>query len=436
MATSVLAKTTFNSGPDETLATIDAYSKKITSGSFNSYQDLNFDFGLDDLSALTGLNTKDLSTLIKTIKSKKLSLSLDEIMGRMFGDNPALMTLYRSLNAALQAKFKLNKLLSGRVRINLGGVPFYFNAKDLTNAKALSKMVDGFTNGNYKIEFRDQGALAGRLSSLINNSIDQGLPQVYSKTIVTTDDRKVQLQATSDIAKNVVKNKNISVLKEIADGPVASELKNVYPDIIKDFIADTDTPEIAKIQTTKEQKTVTINEKRKNNEVNTTYPDFTFDSNITQNTLNNQSNSEVTKDQKFEAIYEKLKDVKEKDFKKLYDDLKTSFVKIDPNWNKTLRDEEEILFLDLITPFSAGVFHKLVESKNFSETKPITVPAGPITDIDAIMPVYDSDECFYALVRFIGKQNAGSILKNSFRTVSFTTTPVQTNHTPSLLGAK
>lgn len=387
MATSVLAKTTFNSGPDETLATIDAYSKKITSGSFNSYQDLNFDFGLDDLSALTGLNTKDLSTLIKTIKSKKLSLSLDEIMGRMFGDNPALMTLYRSLNAALQAKFKLNKLLSGRVRINLGGVPFYFNAKDLTNAKALSKMVDGFTNGNYKIEFRDQGALAGRLSSLINNSIDQGLPQVYTKTITTTDDRKVQLQATSDIAKNVVKNKNISVLKEIADGPVASELKNVYPDIIKDFIVDSDS-------------------------------------------------TKTPKEQEFEATYEKLKDVKEKDFKKLYDDLKSSFVKIDPKWNRTLRDEKEILFLDLITPFNAGVFHKLVESKNFSETKPITVPAGPITDIDAIMPVYDSDECFYALVRFIGKQNAGNILKNSFRTVSFTTTPVQTNHTPSLLGAK
>jgi hypothetical protein len=387
MATSVLAKTTFNSGPDETLATIDAYSKKITSGSFNSYQDLNFDFGLNDLSALTGLNTKDLSTLIKTIKNKKLSLSLDEIMNRMFGDNPALMTLYRSLNAALQSNFKLNNLLSGRVRINLGGVPFYFNTKDLTNAKALAKMIDGFTNGNYKVEFRDQGALAGRLSSLINNSIDQGLPQVYTKTISTTDDRKVQLQATNEVAKNVVKNKNIPVLKEIADGPVASELKTVYPDIIKDFIVD---------------------------------------SNSTQ----------TSKEQKFEATYEKLKDVKEKDFKKLYDDIKTSFVKIDPKWNKTLRNQDEILFLDLITPFNAGVFHKLVESKNFSETKPITIPTGPITDIDAIMPVYDSDECFYALVRFIGKQNAGTILKNSFRTVSFTTTPTQTNYTPSLIGAK
>ena len=387
MATSVLAKTTFNSGPDETLATIDAYSKKITSGSFNSYQDLNFDFGLNDLSALTGLNTKDLSTLIKTIKNKKLSLSLDEIMNRMFGDNPALMTLYRSLNAALQSNFKLNNLLSGRVRINLGGVPFYFNAKDLTNAKALAKMVDGFTNGNYKVEFRDQGALAGRLSSLINNSIDQGLPQVYTKTISTTDDRKVQLQATNEVAKNVVKNKNIPVLKEIADGPVASELKTVYPDIIKDFIVD---------------------------------------SNSTQ----------TPKEQKFEATYEKLKDVKEKDFKKLYDDIKTSFIKIDPKWNKTLRNKDEILFLDLITPFNAGVFHKLVESKNFSETKPITIPTGPITDIDAIMPVYDSDECFYAVVRFIGKQNAGTILKNSFRTVSFTTTPTQTNYTPSLIGAK
>jgi hypothetical protein len=387
MATSVLAKTTFNSGPDETLATIDAYSKKITSGSFNSYQDLNFDFGLNDLSALTGLNTKDLSTLIKTIKNKKLSLSLDEIMGRMFGDNPALMTLYRSLNAALQANFKLNKLLSGRVRINLGGIPFYFNAKDLTNAKALAKMVDGFTSGNYKVEFRDQGALAGRLSSLINNSIDQGLPQVYTKTISTTDDRKVQLQATNEVAKNVVKNKNIPVLKEIADGPVASELKTVYPDIIKDFIVDSDS-------------------------------------------------TQTSKEQKFEATYEKLKDVKEKDFKKLYDDIKTSFVKIDPKWNKTLRNQDEILFLDLITPFNAGVFHKLVESKNFSETKPIIIPTGPITDIDAIMPVYDSDECFYALVRFIGKQNAGTILKNSFRTVSFTTTPTQTNYTPSLIGTK
>ena len=387
MATSVLAKTTFNSGPDEALATIDAYSKKITSGSFNSYQDLNFDFGLNDLSALTGLNTKDLSTLIKTIKNKKLSLSLDEIMGRMFGDNPALMTLYRSLNAGLQANFKLNKLLSGRVRINLGGVPFYFNAKDLTNAKALSKMVDGFTNGNYKVEFRDQGALAGRLSSLINNSIDQGLPQVYTKTISTTNDRKVQLQATNEVAKNVVKNKNIPVLKEIADGPVASELKTVYPDIIKDFIVDSDS-------------------------------------------------TQTSKEQKFEATYEKLKDVKEKDFKKLYDDIKTSFVKIDPKWNKTLRNRDEILFLDLITPFNAGVFHKLVESKNFSETKPITIPTGPITDIDAIMPVYNSDECFYALVRFIGKQNADTILKNSFRTVSFTTTPTQTNYTPSLIGTK
>jgi hypothetical protein len=257
----------------------------------------------------------------------------------------------------------------------------------LTNAKALSKMVDGFTNGNYKVEFRDQGALAGRLSSLINNSIDQGLPQVYTKTIATTDDRKVQLQATSGIARNVIKNKNIPVLKEIADGPVASELKTVYPDIIKDFIVDSDS-------------------------------------------------TQTPKEQKFEATYEKLKDVKEKDFKKLYDDIKTSFVKIDPKWNKTLRNQDEILFLDLITPFNAGVFHKLVESKNFSETKPITIPTGPITDIDAIMPVYDSDECFYALVRFFGKQNAGTILKNSFRTVSFTTTPTQTNYTPSLIGAK
>lgn len=387
MATSVLAKTTFNSGPDDTLATIDAYSKKITSGSFNSYQDLNFDFGLDDLSALTGLNTKDLSTLIKTIKNKKLSLSLDEIMNRMFGDNPALMTLYRSLNAPLQANFKLNKLLSGRVRINLGGIPFYFNAKDLTTAKSLAKMIDGFTNGNYKIEFRDQGALAGRLSSLINNSIDQGLPQVYTKTIATTDDKKVQLQATSDIAKNVVKNKNIPVLKEIADGPVGNELKTIYPDVIKDFIVD---PEL----------------------------------------------TQVSKEAKFQTTYEKLKDVKETEFKKLYDDLKSSFVKIDPKWDRTLRNNEEILFLDLITPFNAGVFHKLVDSKNFNETKPITVLAEPIADIDSVMPVYNSDECFYALVRFMGKQNAGSILKNSFRTVSFTTTPVQTNYTPNLIGAK
>ena len=230
-----LAQTTFSAGPDDTLATIDAYSKTIVDTIYNNKDITNIDISLDKISSVIGLNKKDLNTLIQLLKTKKLNLSLADITTRLFGSNPALLSLFKTIDKAIQAKFNINQILNGKIRLKIGSTYFVFKRKDFKSISAIGDLIKTYTTGKFNTTLTDMPGLTGAVTSMLQENSRVGAPSAY-KALMDGKDKYIVSHATSAVLPSIVKYKDVHVLKEISEGIIAKEVIPAYPDLIKHFI--------------------------------------------------------------------------------------------------------------------------------------------------------------------------------------------------------
>lgn len=347
-----LATPNFVSGPDDKLAVVDVYNQD-TSVVINSISELSnslLDEVLSNLSELTGL---DIESIVNSFNQVKPTLTKDQIIARLFGDNNKLLSLFRQLDSKYSDYFNVNSKLKNQAIGSSNGVNFNLKNSDIVTIKKLSEMAEVF--GDYQLTINDKSAQSGMISGLAKQSFELGIQGLLLKISEGKDD-DVVLAVAAELLSGVVKNKNINALYEISLLPIAKQLLNIYPNLFIDFLTN------FKLDTT----------------------------------------------------------IKEIEYLSLYNKLKDAFENIDPNWNKILRNNDEIFHLKLLTNGNVRDFFKLVDAK-INNTR-LVIPVLPSTNPRDVLPQLNIDEFYYKLVKSIGIQDV-----NKYINLHFSRLPVKVN---------
>lgn len=364
-----LAVSTYVAGVDQGLASIDAYAKDINKivNSIENYHK-NFDLALGKLGEFLGIDLVAINKILNLIKSGKLKFTLDNFLKAIMSRYPNLMKMISKLEALFKDKYKQNAKLFGYAKVNINGNYYKLKKRDIAMIEITNKMISDYTGGTYNNKIYDKSAEAGLATGMLANMSANYMPGAYTAIITQLKDKDLIINATVSMLGDLVLSGNIMLLSEIANSDFAKEIYAQYPSLISDFILN------LKLDPT---------------------------------TLSAMGISSYARQEKLATLFETLVQ---------------SFTAFDPNWNKTLRDVNTILFLDLITPSKAHNFHILAQAYNFKNSKIIIVP-DPITNIDTDMPDYFEDEFFYPLVDSMGKKTVEAELRKAFRTVGFTVNP-------------
>lgn len=373
-----LAVSTFVAGVDQGLASVDAYAKDVNKiiNSIENYHK-NFDLALGKLSQFLGIDLVAINNILKMIKAGKFKFSLDNLLKAIMSKYPNLFALINKLDRLMQDKFKQNAKLYGRAKVNINGNYYKLKKRDIAMVEIMNKMVSDFTGGSYNNKIVDKSAEAGLATGMLANLASNYMPGAYTAMMLQMNDKDLIIEATASMMSDIVSSGNIMLLSEIANGGYAAEILKKYPNLIGDFI---------------------LNLK------------------LDPDTLSAMGSSSLAKQAKLAELFETLME---------------AFALFDPNWNKTQRDVNTILFLDLITPSAAYNFHVLAQAFNYRNTKVIS-PPNPIVNIDTDMPDYFEDEFFYPLVQSMGKKTVANELKRMLPTVPFTVNPGIANYTAVL----
>ena len=378
MARPELAVSTFVAGVDQGLATVDAYAKDVNKiiNSIENYHK-NFDLVLGKLSQFLGIDLAAINNIIKMIKAGKLKFTLENLLKAIMSKYPNLLSLINKLDKLMQDKFKQSAKLYGMAKVNINGDYYKLKKRDIAMVEIMNKMVSDYTGGTYSPKMTDKSTEAGLASGILGNLASNYMPGAYTAMMLQMGDKDLIIQATLGMLSDVVASGNIMLLSEIANGGFASEIFNQYPNLIADFLTNIK---------------------------------------LDPASLSAMGSSSLAKQAKLAELFETLM---------------SALAAFDPNWNKTDRNGNTILFLDLITPSSAYNFHVLAQAYNYRNTKVIS-PPNPIANIDTDMPDYFEDEFFYPLVQGMGKKTVSGELKRMFPTVPFTVDPGVANYSAVL----
>lgn len=229
-----LATPNFVSGPDDALAVVDVYSQD-TSTVINSISELSnslLDELLTNLSDLTGL---DIESIIDSFNRAKPTLTKDQIIARLFGDNNKLLSLFRQLDSEYSNSFGVNSKIKNKSVGTANGINFNLKSSDIVTIKKLSEMAEVY--GGYQLSVNDKSAQAGIISGLAKQSFDLGIQGLLLKISENKDD-DIVLAVAAELLAGVVKNKNINALYELSLLPIAKQLLNIYPNLFIDFLTN------------------------------------------------------------------------------------------------------------------------------------------------------------------------------------------------------
>jgi hypothetical protein len=228
-----LAKTTFLSGPDDKLATIDVY-KKSDSTPVNSIQVLeNLSFDVNSLnSLLSGKGSK----LIPVLKLLNKSKSLDQISSRLFGGNVSLKSLYSDLSSAAKNSLGLTGNLQDKITATFKGLQSDIKIDGFNDAKAIGGLVNEFTNKAYTGSFKDFGGITSLVTNLTRQGAELGLPKVFSTLATYVADDKILASAAGQLLPFASSKGDMNLFLDIASSTIGKQIKGINPGIINAMI--------------------------------------------------------------------------------------------------------------------------------------------------------------------------------------------------------
>lgn len=245
MAYSGLAATTFMAGPDDAQAAADAFA----SGSSNAIFVDDVDYKLISATSPVGVKIKPPSISEISLGKTEVSpfkISSDLPLNSAFSpisDYDRIKTGVSSiknciggLDSIAKSLLKVpNDLVKSVVGI-INGVPNIL--KNLTNGfgnlNGITCITNTLTNGQYKIDIKDKGALSALISGATNQGSSMGINNIFSSISKVVTDKDILLSACKNILPTIKGNFNL--LKDLSQTSIGNNLKSIVPNLASNSI--------------------------------------------------------------------------------------------------------------------------------------------------------------------------------------------------------
>lgn len=271
MSAPKLATTTFEAGPDDKLAVVDVYAEG-SGGIVNSYQETH-DESIDVLDSLNGAGgdttggatdalggtaadnvgdaigsglggaNNDLSDLTGGLDGAPDVGSMGDLESLTNGDSDLLSSMS---DLAAPLSDSLSQIGQGFEDISVieNGLVVGNIAPgfDLKSIRGVNDVVTKLADGNYKGIINHAGGLSNLVSNICNVGSRMGIPNVFSNISKGINDVQLMAKSLTNIVPNIIKTANIPLLNDIARTPLAGMVKQISPNVIGSTIANITKP--------------------------------------------------------------------------------------------------------------------------------------------------------------------------------------------------
>lgn len=225
-----LAKAVSTILPNEALAKIDVYKEKAT-GIVNSIQDQLNAFGVDLGAIIRG--GASVASLLPSIVDKAGKLSEGSILERLAAASDITKTVFNKLPLETIGKATEYLKQSQDLIVSVQGVVKLAQNTDFTNVRALGEFVNK-VYGSDIVGFTDPNSKAGLMIGLIGDCQKAGFGNVFKQMTEQLKDDVLNKVAAGCVEIGI-KESDISLLRDIYDKMGDGFIKQVSPNVLKDF---------------------------------------------------------------------------------------------------------------------------------------------------------------------------------------------------------
>jgi len=232
-----LAKTVFATGIDEALATIDVYGEDTASSELG-VAFTSEDFDADSITGLVGGNLADPSELIA---------GFDDTSGLLLDSDALKNSLLAALQGGLAALAQmspdmafdvLNVKGSSQVYASTNGIESMISRADLSSLTGLAALISSISGSPFQVTLTDRSGLTALSTNVLRQAAVLGVPGAYTQFAGgMSSDLPMLTNITKGILPTVISSSNVDMLSEIANGPIASNVTALSPNIASSFVA-------------------------------------------------------------------------------------------------------------------------------------------------------------------------------------------------------
>ncbi len=229
---SLLAKTTFSSGPLAQLLVTDGYKAKGNE-ILSSFQDIAAMADMDLSGILGGSAAGVMGDLVAKIGGN-LAVSPQAMIQRLVSGNGALAGAFAQIENTIKGGMGIPKDLVDRAQATINGITTAISGADLTSLRGISSAINAINgSGNpFAAVFTDIGGMVGVVSSLVTDSSKLGMYGVLTSLAETIENPEILLQSLKNIIPTAIIEKDIRLLLDAANSAIGGSIGQLFPDVI------------------------------------------------------------------------------------------------------------------------------------------------------------------------------------------------------------
>lgn len=234
MSLNRLASTVFATGPQDSLATIDVYSKKNAT-IVNSIQDISKKYDTDLASVLRGGDWLSNSMpVIANVAQGLITINKDNLISRIGSLSNSINSAFKSLpNDLKDSVLGAAGDGTGKALVTLAGVATAVSRTNFTNLQSVGQLINGIAGNSNLIKIDDKDSFAGLLVGTIKEATRYGIPNSVGAILSTVGDSDTLSRVIAGIMPDVIRTSDVRSLFSLAD----SANKHMVP-LINRYLVD------------------------------------------------------------------------------------------------------------------------------------------------------------------------------------------------------
>lgn len=223
-----LAKSTFSTGPTDSLASIDVY--KESSSIINSIQALTSSSGVD-VSSLLGKASSTLSSVLN-LTQQGLTVNKDTLKARLLGTSSNISSAYTSLTKqgiSGTATSDLSNSQKSYITTSINGVSSKVDSTNFNSLSSIGTFINDYT-GTTAYSTKDNDAIASLLGSVVSEGSSLKLTGVFSALTSGITDKTLVNKVADKSISSALTNTDLDTLYDISVSSAGQYLNENYSD--------------------------------------------------------------------------------------------------------------------------------------------------------------------------------------------------------------
>lgn len=232
--TSTLASTSFATGIDDKLASVDVYTQSSASTPINDSA-IKLPDSYDEMLSLLGSDAVDPSTQLSGFNLEDgMSLSSTDLTTGVISQDSSLQTAYNSLDSNLK---KILTSVKGHLQINITnkGITTNLNLHKLANVAAVATIVNVLGGNKSLLTVLDVAGKVAFISNVIALASKMRMPNVYAIITANIGELAVLTKITKNSLSIAVNTSDTTLLANIAFGSQGKLVRSLYANFCIDF---------------------------------------------------------------------------------------------------------------------------------------------------------------------------------------------------------